>query len=75
VLNSAGNTWVDGSTVASAIASGHITFTNSGGFVQVNVDIDGSAGATFTPNAIAVLTNVAFGASNAADLNDNIVVG
>ena len=77
VLDSAGNTWTDGNSVANAVANGYITFTSSGGFVQVNVDIDGSAGAAFSPNAIVVLTNVAFASAGqaATDLNDNIAAG
>jgi hypothetical protein len=77
VLDHAGNTWTDNNTVADAVAGGYLTFTNSGGFVQVNVDIDGSAGNSFAPTAVAVLANVAFvsAAQAATDLNDNIVVG
>jgi hypothetical protein len=77
VLDHAGNTWTDGNSVGDAVTGGYLTFTNSGGFVQVNVDIDGSAGNSFAPTAVAVLTNVAFvsAAQAATDLNDNIVVG
>jgi Ca2+-binding RTX toxin-like protein len=77
VLDHAGNTWTDNNTVADAVSGGYLTFTNSGGFVQVNVDIDGSAGNSFAPTAVAVLTNVAFvsAVQAATDLNDNIVVG
>jgi Ca2+-binding RTX toxin-like protein len=60
-----------------APGSGGDKLTSSGCFVQVNVDIDGSAGAAFTPNALVVLTNVAFVSAGqaATDLNDNIAVG
>jgi Ca2+-binding RTX toxin-like protein len=78
VLDHAGNTWTDGNTVADAVAGGYITFTDDGaGKVQVNVDIDGSAGNSFAPAAVAVLTNVAFTTAGAAAtaLDDNIVVG
>ena len=73
LLNHSGNTWADGDTVADAVTDGYLTFTNVGGFVQVNVDIDGSAGSGYAPTAVAVLTTVAFGAP-ATDLNDNIKV-
>ncbi|HWA51323.1 MAG TPA: type I secretion C-terminal target domain-containing protein, partial [Dongiaceae bacterium] len=76
VLDLAGNTWSDGQSVANAVTGGFLSFTNSGGFVQVNVDIDG-AGAAFAPTALAVLTNVAFvsAAQAQTDLTDNIVLG
>ena len=70
-LKPAGNTWSDSGSVGEAITDEYITFTLVGGFVQVNVDIDGKAEANFTPTAMAVLTGV----TAATDLNDNIVVG
>jgi VCBS repeat-containing protein len=77
VLDLAGNTWADGGTLATAVTGGYISFTNSGGFVQVNVDIDGNGGGAFAPTAMAVLTNVAFVSAIQAqtDLTDNVVVG
>jgi hypothetical protein len=76
VLDSAGNTWVDGSSVAVAEAGGYISFVNNGGNIQVNVDIDGSAGTTYAATSVAVLTSVAFtdAASALGLLTDNIKV-
>ena len=73
VLDIAGNTWTDGKDLTFAVTNGYISFTNSGGATQVNVDIDG-AGAAFAPTALAVLTGVN-PASAATDLSDNVVLG
>jgi hypothetical protein len=73
VLNHSGNTWADGSGVAAAITGEYLTFTNVGGFVQVNVDIDGKAGSNYASTPIAILTTVAF-VDPATDLADNIKV-
>jgi Ca2+-binding RTX toxin-like protein len=79
VLDIPGNTWTDGGTLATAVAGGYVTFTKEVGTggVQVNVDIDGSAGGAFASVALAVLTNVPFttAAQAQTDLTDNIVLG
>jgi VCBS repeat-containing protein len=78
VLDIAGNTWTDGGTLAAAVAGGYVTFTEETGThtVQVNVDIDGTAGGS-APAALAVLTNVAWVSAVQAqtDLADNIALG
>jgi len=73
VLDLAGNTWIDGKDLTFAIANGFVSFTNSGGATQVNVDIDGT-GVAFASTALAVLTGVN-PATAAADLGDNVVLG
>ena len=77
ILDAPGNTWIDGSTVASAVTGGYLSFTNNGGNVQVNIDIDGSAGLTYSPTALVVLQGMSFTTAAAAqtDLTDNIVLG
>ena len=77
VLDVLGNTWNDGDTVANAITNGYITFSDNGGHIQVNVDIDGSAGAIYSATSVAVLTNTTFTSSAliATLLQDNITVG
>lgn len=73
ILDLAGNTWADGGTVAAAAAGGYISFSNNGGNIQVNVDIDGSGG-TFSSTPLATLTSVPFtdAATALALLTDNI---
>jgi hypothetical protein len=74
VLDLPGSTWA-GTTLADAVTGGYVTFSGNGGHVQVNVDIDGSAGSGGS-SALAVLSNVTFtnAATAQADLTDNIVL-
>jgi len=76
VLDLAGNTWADGGTFADAVSDGYLTFTSNAGKLQVNVDIDGSAGGGSSPTALVVLSNVTFvdAATAAAALTDNVVL-
>jgi Ca2+-binding RTX toxin-like protein len=70
VLDLAGTTWTGG-TVDDAVTGGFLSFTNNGGNIQVNVDINGGAGGD---TAIAVLQGVAFvdAATSLGLLSDNI---
>jgi hypothetical protein len=75
LLDLSGNTWADGGTLATAVSGGYVSFTNSGGKVQINVDIDPGVGAG--PVAVAVLQNVAYPSSDPTNalvtlLSDNV---
>ena len=68
-----GGTWAGGS-LSEAVESGYVSFTNNGGKVQVNVDMDGGSN-NLVP--IAVLQSVAFPPSDPTNtlitlLGDNI---
>jgi VCBS repeat-containing protein len=74
VLDLPGSIWA-GTTLADAVTGGYVTFGDNGGHVQVNVDIDGTAGSGGA-SALAVLSTVTFttAAAAQADLTDNIVL-
>jgi VCBS repeat-containing protein len=74
VLDVAGNTWSDGGTFNDAVTGGYLTFTSNGGFVQVNVDVDGSAGSTFAATGMATLTSISFATFTASTLSDNVTL-
>jgi len=70
VLDLAGSTWVDGGTIATALAGGYLFLNDTGADIQVQVDIDGAGGA-FAATTLATLIGVAL----PTDLTDNIVLG
>jgi Ca2+-binding RTX toxin-like protein len=46
LLDLTGNSWADGGTFADAVSGGYITFSDNGGKVQVNVDVNGGGDST-----------------------------
>ena len=75
VLDLARRYWAGGS-FSDAVDKGYVTFTDSGGKVQVLVDIDGSDGASAPPTLLTVLSSVTFTSAAQAqnDLNGNVVL-